>query len=475
MRKFLFCSLLILFLSLSAMAQGVIPLNEVVYFDIATFNITTGGLLAADSAPTFEVLEESTDTAILTPTCTLRTSHTSTYRCTFTASAANGFELGKWYIVNAYATVSGTASEQPMAMHFRLMAAESTAGVVEADVSAINNVSTSTVTTVKPIQGLTTADTITSYAGNTPQTGDAFARLGAPAGASVSADIAYVKNLNQIRSQTAQAGSGTTITLDTGAVATNSFYNNDLLLILSGTGAGQARFITAYVGATKIATVATWAINPDNTSVYVIEPFDAVAGATAPTVAQIKTGIWQDLTSSSDFSTASSIGLLLATQIDAAISSRMGAYAQPAGFLAVTFPSGTLASPTNITAGTMTNLTNAPTNGDFTAAMKTSLSATIGDVTIKKNVAFPNYPIWMLTSAGTAVTGLTNSQILCQYQLDNGSFANLAAESGTGEVEVGLGKYRIDLAQAETNGNVLSIVCTGTGAQTYRTNVTPQH
>lgn len=38
-------------------------------------------------------------------------------------------------------------------------------------------------------------DTVTTYTGNTPQTGDNFARLGAPAGASVSADIAANKAL----------------------------------------------------------------------------------------------------------------------------------------------------------------------------------------------------------------------------------------------------------------------------------------
>lgn len=37
-------------------------------------------------------------------------------------------------------------------------------------------------------------DTLTTYTGNTPQTGDAFARLGAPAGASTAADIAAVKS-----------------------------------------------------------------------------------------------------------------------------------------------------------------------------------------------------------------------------------------------------------------------------------------
>ena len=38
-------------------------------------------------------------------------------------------------------------------------------------------------------------NTVTTYTGNTPQTGDAFARLGAPAGASISADILVIDNL----------------------------------------------------------------------------------------------------------------------------------------------------------------------------------------------------------------------------------------------------------------------------------------
>lgn len=43
------------------------------------------------------------------------------------------------------------------------------------------------------VQGVVLVDTLTTYTGNTPQTGDSFARLGAPAGASVSADVAAVK------------------------------------------------------------------------------------------------------------------------------------------------------------------------------------------------------------------------------------------------------------------------------------------
>lgn len=43
------------------------------------------------------------------------------------------------------------------------------------------------------VQGVVLTDTVTTYTGNTPQTGDSFARLGAPAGASVSADIAAIE------------------------------------------------------------------------------------------------------------------------------------------------------------------------------------------------------------------------------------------------------------------------------------------
>jgi hypothetical protein len=48
-------------------------------------------------------------------------------------------------------------------------------------------------TTAQSLSG-TTIGTVTTLTGHTPQTGDAYARLGAPAGASVSADVAAVKS-----------------------------------------------------------------------------------------------------------------------------------------------------------------------------------------------------------------------------------------------------------------------------------------
>ncbi len=79
-------------------------------------------------------------------------------------------------------------------------------------------------------------------------------------------------------------------------------------------------------------------------------------------------------------------GLDLDARLDAAVTSRMASYTQPTGFLAATFPTGTVANTTNITAGTITtttNLTNAATSGDLTATMKTSVGDACHDEVVE--------------------------------------------------------------------------------------------
>ena len=86
---------------------------------------------------------------------------------------------------------------------------------------------------------------------------------------------------------TAQAGAAGTITLDSGASAVDDFYNNMSVFITSGTGSGQLRTISDYVGSSKLATVSVnWTTNPDNTSVNEVMPAVTIAttegsGATA--------------------------------------------------------------------------------------------------------------------------------------------------------------------------------------------------
>lgn len=108
--------------------------------------------------------------------------------------------------------------------------------------------------------------------------------------------------------------------------------------------------------------------------------------------------------------TAGSAGFIVGTNLNATVSSRMATYTQPTGFLAATFP-GTVASTTNITAGTITtatNLTNAPTNGDFTSTMKTSLnSSTPASITGAVGSVTGNVGGNVTGSVGSVVAGVT--------------------------------------------------------------------
>jgi hypothetical protein len=81
--------------------------------------------------------------------------------------------------------------------------------------------------------------------------------------------LLHVTELGTVRQNTAQAGGAASITLDASANASDDEYNGMAITILSGTGAGQTRYITDYVGSTKVATVGSaWDTQPDATSVF---------------------------------------------------------------------------------------------------------------------------------------------------------------------------------------------------------------
>lgn len=101
-----------------------------------------------------------------------------------------------------------------------------------------------------------------------------------------------------IRSGTAQGGAASWITLDAGASATDDLYSGLLVVVVDGTGAGQARVITNYDGTTKEAlTDVAWAVAPDNTSVFRLlaagHPLSHVDGGGGGTTANnIAEAIW---------------------------------------------------------------------------------------------------------------------------------------------------------------------------------------
>lgn len=168
------------------------------------------------------------------------------------------------------------------------------------------------------VNGVTlgTGLTINGYTGNTPQTGDAYARIGAAGAGLTSLGDSHIAHLDadvssRMPSYTQPTGflaatfpSGTianttNITAGTITTATN----------LTNLPSIPANWLTA-------AGIASGALNGKGdwllSSGYTVPP----------TVASIATGLWQDLTSGSDFSTPSSIGKLLKDDINATISSR---------------------------------------------------------------------------------------------------------------------------------------------------------
>lgn len=177
-----------------------------------------------------------------------------------------------------------------------------------------------------------------------------------------------------LQSGTATAGGASTITIQT-ALGTTADPVGCKIKITSGTGAKQERVITGYVNGTLVVTVDyPWVTNPDATSVYSILYDNApslnsalkIAGVVLTDTLTTYTGNTLQTANVATLITTvgvagvglTNLGDTRIANLDAAVSSRMATYTQPTGFLAATFPSGTVANTTNITAGTITTVTN---------------------------------------------------------------------------------------------------------------------
>lgn len=91
--------------------MNAMRLEDTIYKDFTTHNPNTGSVSDADSTPTCAVYEDSTDTAILSPTVVKRTSLTGNYRVPIAMTSANGFEVGRSYNVIVTATVNGVIAK----------------------------------------------------------------------------------------------------------------------------------------------------------------------------------------------------------------------------------------------------------------------------------------------------------------------------------------------------------------------------
>jgi len=162
------------------------------------------------------------------------------------------------------------------------------------------------------------------------------------------------------RADTAQAGGASTITLDSGASATDDEYNGYAVMIVGGTGAGQLRTISDYVGSTKVATVSVaWDTQPDATSEF------EIVDVTDATVVKAFNELGTANTASQDANAI--VNLALGTS-----------YPEP--YISVCLNGGRLqksATATGIAAGTITD-TGEFAGEDWSGAFAGIVSATTG-------------------------------------------------------------------------------------------------
>lgn len=168
-------------------------------------------------------------------------------------------------------------------------------------------------------------------------------------------------------------------------------------------GAANGLFIAGTNAATTITTSLTTTFTGNLTGS--VGSVTGAVGSVTGAVGSVTGNVGGNVTGS-----VGSVVGLTASNLDATISSRMATYTQPTGFLAATFPT-TVASPTNITAGTITTLTDLTTTTFGESAGVVAATATLKDMIV-----------WMKTLARNKITQTATTQTL-RNDADSGSIA----------------------------------------------------
>lgn len=199
---------------------GDFKLGTTIYDYFTSTDPDTGAPIVLTGSPVVSAYEDDSDTQI-TAGITLSPSADSVVglnRLVIVATSGNGYEVGKQYnLVITTGTVDGITAVGYVVSKFSI---EKT--------------------------GLNLSNTTTS------------------AGA--------IPSLGIVDSGTLQSATSTTAVIRSAASFANDIVNGCTLVITSGTGAGQSRVITDYVGASDTCTVDAWTTTPDNTSTYLIFP-----------------------------------------------------------------------------------------------------------------------------------------------------------------------------------------------------------
>lgn len=234
------------------------------------------------------------------------------------------------------------------------------------------------------IPTVTTVGTLTTYTGNTPQTGDAFLRLGATPPTLAQIDASTIAHVTLVDTVTTYTG--------------NTPQTGDSFARIGAAGAGLTAVPLTSTGDATLASLHAM-ITANVFTAPALANAPSGTGASASTIA---TAVWQDLLASADFSTLNSIGAWLK--------------APPAGFFTNSGGGG------GDTPGTTTLLTRIPgvvqpQTGDSYARLGAPSGASIDADVLSRMVSFTlptNFSSLAITTGGAMNLNLLQALDLTQ-------------------------------------------------------------
>lgn len=340
------------------------------------------------------------------------------------------------------------------------------------------------------------------------QTGDAFARIGEPAGDSVSADIAAVKgetasileDTNELQTNQGNwataTGFSTHSAADVWAVATRALTDKvgySLAADQSGVTIGTVNALTGHTPQTGDAyaivnhgTYGNAAIRSRGDAAWITATGFSTHSAAdvwsheARTLTSAGSGgataqeVWEyanrSLTDKAGFSIAGTkttldeLSDLSLGQVESSVVLAKESTVQAVGDVVFAIPTNPLLTDDarlgNLDAAVSSRLATAGYTAPDNAGI-TAIKAKTDDLPpgIKKNAALNNFQFLMVDEADNK-TGKTGLTITATRAIDGGAFASCANAAA----EVGYGVYRINLAAADLNGDIITFKFSAEGA-----------
>ncbi len=185
-------------------------------------------------------------------------------------------------------------------------------------------------------------------------------------------------DLNTIKGQAVTCAAGVTVLASVGTATTDTAQTGDSYAIVNHITYGNAQLVRSTTPANTLDVSATGEAGLDFNNIKDATGAHTLTNIRVPNVTLTDTVTTYTSNTPQTGDSFARIGLAGAgltalgdtriANLDATVTSRMATYTQPTGFLAATFPNGTLANQTNITAGTITTVTNVTTVNGLSAA-----------------------------------------------------------------------------------------------------------